>query len=92
VEQSRPRCPQERVALYDPGYRHEQEDWRQIQRMAYVVARSTQSMPQEHTQSMPQEHQHLRLPLKIMSSRLSKSSLGILLFVTRVESLTPLYK
>jgi hypothetical protein len=32
------------------------------------------------------------LTLRIISSRLNKSSLGILLFVTRVESLTPLYK
>jgi hypothetical protein len=32
------------------------------------------------------------LPLRIISSRLTKSTTGILLLVTRVESVTPLYK
>jgi hypothetical protein len=32
------------------------------------------------------------LPLRIMSSRLTRSSIGILLLMTRVESLIPLYK
>jgi hypothetical protein len=32
------------------------------------------------------------LPLRIISSRLTKSIAGILLLVTRVESVTPLYK
>jgi hypothetical protein len=32
------------------------------------------------------------LPLRIISSRLTKSTVGILLLVTRVESVTPLYK